>query len=86
MKPSNVAPLALAIVGAAVLSAGCSSTALSPAKHDSGTDVPVVSVPDSGRDTAMTLPSDASDAHMASSDSGTDAPGSGGCSGHVPAP
>ncbi|MFL5305947.1 MAG: hypothetical protein ACJ8F1_12080 [Polyangia bacterium] len=86
MKLSKIAFLGLAIVGAAVLSAGCSSTALSPAKHDSGTDVPVVSVPDSGRDTAMTVPHDASDAQTTSTDSGTDTHGSGGCSGHAPAP
>lgn len=67
----------LRIASLAILAAGCGSTSLTPPKHDSGT---------SGGDTAMTVPNDASDAQVTSTDSGTDAPGSGGCAGHGPAP
>src|SRR5437763_133767 len=69
MKLSKVALLGLASLGAAVLSAGCSSTAATPTRHDSGADAPVVSALDSGRDTAMTIPHDASDAQTTSTDS-----------------
>ncbi len=82
-KPSS---FLLRIAGVAILTVACSSTALTPTKHDSGSDAPVLSKPDAARDTAMSLPEDASDAHMASSDAGSDASGSGGCSGHAPSP
>lgn len=85
MTLSKLTVLALPIM-TAVLAADCSSTNLTPAKRDSGSDVPVVSKPDSGRDSAMKLASDASDAQPVSTDAGTDAQGPGGCSGHAPAP
>lgn len=86
MKLFETASLGVALFGVAVMSAGCSSTALTPPKHDSGSDSPVVSKPDSGRDGALKPPKDASDAQMSSTDSGTDGQGPGGCSGHAPIP
>lgn len=85
MTLSKLAILALPIMAVGVLAADCSSTNLTNPKHDSGTDVPVVSKRDSGPD----APTDA--AHDAPvtppHDSGADqAIGPGGCSGHAPGP
>lgn len=76
----------LAIVAAMALAAACSSTALTPPRHDSGSDAPVVSAFDSGRDTAAHPPTDAADARMTTDAAGADAGGKGGCPGHAPAP
>lgn len=97
MTLSKLALRALPILIVGVLTADCTSTNLTPPKHDSGTDVPLTFPRDSGRDTAMSLPNDASkDAPndvagdgpiTLPHDSGSDgAHGSGGCSGHAPTP
>ena len=86
MTLSKFALFALPIMALGVLAADCSSTNLTPPKHDSGSDVPVMTKRDSGSDTPATLPMDA--AHDAPitppHDSGPDqANGPGGCSGHA---
>ncbi|MES1205730.1 MAG: hypothetical protein ABUS79_07310 [Pseudomonadota bacterium] len=69
-------------LGVAILAANCTSTSLTPGKHDSGSDVPVAPGHDSGsgdaRDSGPDRPSSPPDA---TSDG---APSTGGCTGHAP--